>query len=243
MAGLINAQQQVATFPIWDGELELWQPKECTQYWPPCEYTARYTFHHPDRSPWTDEMVQELWDAMIQENVTEIEETRREWQEAKEFNDMVDEMEKEVVDYDAPSYFNVWDQSIGLSRLIRDANDQGKQFTPEMLFQQDNLNEMWNKNCQLEDENSAGGQVWGAGPRSVPDTHSRLELVSVGDKFGVAKCEYGSVYVPKSSINHMKNILGGKRPTVGNKFGAWISFAGAKYPWRIETTVGITEVY
>jgi hypothetical protein len=250
---VILSQQQVATFPVWDGELELWQPEEATYRESrdndgsgPTGPLVQYEIP-TETCPWTEDMVQELWDAMTQENVVLIEEARREWQEVKEFNDHIETMEQEVVDYEEPSYFNQWDQSIGLSTLIRDAKGEARQFTPEMLFQHDNLNDMWNKNCQLEDENTPGGQIWTKTrsmlPGHVPDIHTCLEFVSVGDAFGVAKCEYGSVFVPKSSIKHMKNLLGGNPPTVGNKFDAWISYAGAKYPWRIEPTAGVTEVY
>ena len=240
---VILAQQQVATFPVWDGELELWQPEEAmrTQYWPPCEYTARYTFHHPDTSPWTDEMVQELWTTMITENEGAITAAANELMEVEEFNDMVDEMEKDI---NGPSYFTEWDQSTGRVAFVCDAQGIAQKFTPEMLEQRVNLNEMWNANCQLEDENPLLSKIWGGAPIDyVPDSHCTLEFVSIGDKFGLAKCDYGSVYVPKSAINHIKNLLG-HGPIVGQMFGAWIAFeGGAKYPWKIEQSIGVTEVY
>ena len=135
---VILTQQQVATFPVWDGELELWQPEEATQFWPPTEDTARHTMP-VETCPWTEDMVQELWGAMTQENVAEIEEARREWEEVKEFNDRIDSMEKEVVDYDAPSYFNVWDQSTDRVAFVCDSRGIAREFTPELLVQRDNL--------------------------------------------------------------------------------------------------------
>jgi len=233
----ILAQQQVATFPIWDGELELWQPEEATQYWPPTEDTARFTIP-PETCPWTDEMVQELWTAMITENEGAITAAANELMEVEEFNDMVDEMERDI---NGPSYFNEWDQSTGRVAFICDARGIAREFTPEMLVQRDNLNDMWNANCQSEDENPLLSKIWGGAPIDyVPDSHCTLEFVSIGEKFGLAKCEYGSTFVPKSSIKHIMNLLG-HEPIVGQMFSAWIAFeGGAKYPWR---SIGVTEVY
>ena len=186
-------------------------------------------------------MVNGLWTMMIQEGSKEMDLLEQEIQGWEDLDELV---EGQLVDIHEPSYFNEWDQSIGFSTLIRDARGNGHKFTPEMLVQRDNLNDMWNANCQLEDENPLLSKIWGGAPIDyVPDSHCTLEFVSIGEKFGVAKCEYGSTYVPKSSINHIKNLLG-HEPTVGQMFGAWICFEGsAKYPWRIEATVGVTELY
>ena len=236
----ILAQQSAATFHIWDGELVLWQPEEATQYWPRTEYTARYAIP-PETCPWTDEMVQELWTEMLTENDARISPVMSELSELEEFHDLIDAFSMDITGY---SYFNEWNQSVSRVAFICDVRGIAQKFTPEMLIQRDNLNDMWNANCQLEDENPLLSKIWGGAPIDyVPDSHCTLAFVSIGEKFGVAKCEYGSTYVPKSSINHIKNLLG-REPTVGQMFGAWICFTGAaKYPWKIESTVGVTKLY
>jgi len=179
---------------------------------------------------------------MITENEGAITAAANELMEVEEFNDMVDEMERDI---NGPSYFTE-DDGLGFSRVVRDARGNAAMLTPEMLEQRVNLNEMWNENCQRIEENRPGGQIWGTvrGAESVPDTYCTLEFVSIGEKFGLAKCDYGSVYVPKSAINHIKNVLSGKIE-VGQMFDAWISQPGhqSRYTWRIEQSIGVTEVY
>ncbi len=236
----ILAQQQVATFPIWgeeriNTEIALWQPEEAmrTQYWPPCEYTARYTFHHPDTSPWTDEMVQELWCRMIQETDDKMTPLRIESQGWEDLDELV---KGEVIDINEPSYFNEWDQTKDLAILIRNDKGEGQKFTPEMLVQRDNLNWLYNSQNWSNDE--------------LPDQLRELEVVSMGDNFGLAKCDEGSVFIPKSSLKHIHNVIGkqqdqwydGNGLGKGTKFEAWITFTGGKYPWRVAFG-GITNVY
>ena len=175
----ILAQQSVATFHIWDGELVLWQPEEATQYWPRTEYTARYTMP-PETCPWTEGMVQELWTTMLTEKEGAITKAANELKEVEDFNDMVDEMD---VDINEPSYFNEWNQSVSRVAFICDARGIAQKFAPEVLIQRDNLNDMWNANCQLEDENRPGGQIYLAPIDYVPESHCSLEFVSIGDNF------------------------------------------------------------
>lgn len=237
----ILAQQQIVTFPLWDGDLELWQPEEVMNYkCPPFLVPPRFTIP-TETCPWTDHMIQDLWNAMLSENNNTMALLTEEIQGWDDLDELV---KGQVIDINEPSYFCEWNQSADRVAFVCDARGIAQKFTPEMLVQRDNLNDMWNANCQLEDENRPGGQIWGAEPiYYVPDSHCTLEFVSIGEKFGVAKCEYGSVFVPKSSIKHIKNLLG-HEPTVGQMFGAQISFSGnAKYPWRIEGTIGVTEIY
>jgi len=243
----ILAQQQVATFPVGDGELELWQPEGATYRvsrdndGPGPTGPLVYYEIPTETCPWTETMVQELWRSILTENSDKMSILA---EEIQGWNGLDERFAEDNIDINEPSYFNEWDQSIGLSTLIRDNRGNAQKFTPEMLVQRENLNDMWNKNCQLEDENR-GEQSWSAAPMDfVPNSHCTLEFVSIGEKFGIAKCDYGSTFVPKSSIKHIKNLLG-REPTIGQQFEAWISFAGtsAKYPWRIETSVGVTDIY
>jgi hypothetical protein len=242
----ILSQQQVATFPIWgqhriNEEVVLWQPEDATQYSPHTEYTSRYTFNHPDTSPWTDEMVQELWCRMIQEtdNKSKLlgEEIRR-WEELDEL------VKAEVVDINEPSYFNEWDQTKDLATLIRNDKGEAQKFTPEMLVQRENLNWLynirgWNESKQLGGSND-----------EIADQLRVLEVVSLGENFGLAKCEEGSVFLPKSTLKHIRNVSEKQQGeyyennslAVGSKFEAWITFTGGKYPWRV-TFQGVTNIY
>jgi len=263
-------QQSVATFPIWDGELVLWQPEEATQYWPRTEYTARYTMP-PETCPWTEEMVQELWTEMLTENDARISPVMSELSELEEFHDLIDAFSMDITGY---SYFTEWDQTIDFARVIRNVMENAQKFTPEMLEQRDNLNELFNFGrikTHLEsnpgyDDPSPGlhsseglpypergcptllmdGENFSIISCEIEPIECDLELLSVGDGHGIAKCEYGTVFVPKSSLKHLGNLkeMNSECPTgVGQKFRSWISFLNAKYPWRIELSVGITEIY
>ena len=235
----ILAQQQVATFPLWDGELELWQPEGATYRESrdndgpgPTGPLVRYDIP-PETCPWTEDMVQELWTAMTTENEGAITAAANELMEVEEFNDFVDSMEQDI---NEPSYFTEDDGSIeGISRLVRDARGNAEMFTPEMLEQHTNLNWMAQENWSNDE---------------IPDQLREMEVVSVGDNFGLAKCKEGSVFIPKSTLKHINNVFGGQQEEyyeggtfgVGSKFEAWITFTGGKYPWRV-TFQGVTNIY
>ena len=265
----ILAQQQAATFPIWDGELELWQPAEATSYWPPTEYTSRFTIPS-ETCPWTDDMVQELWTEMLQENDARISPVMSELSELEEFHDLIDSLSPDIT---GNSYFTEWDQSTGRVAFICDQRGIARKFTPEMLIQRDNLNELFNfgrikthltSNPGYDDPEPGYYDVealpyphWG--PTLLMDGKNfsivsceiepiecDLELLSVGDGHGIAKCEYGTVFVPKSSLKHLGNLREMNYEGsvgVGQQFKSWISFVNDKYPWRIEPTTGVTQVY
>ena len=233
----ILAQQQVATFPLWDGELELWQPEGATSRESrdndgpgPTGPIVRYDIP-PETCPWTEEMVQELWTAMITENEGAITAAANELMEVEEFNDMVDSLEQEI---NEPSYFTE-DDGTGFSRVMRDARGNAKMFTPEMLEQHTNLNWMAQENWSNDE---------------IPDHLRLMEVVSLGENFGLAKCEEGSVFIPKSTLKHIHNVFEGQQGeyydgstfAVGSKFEAWITFTGGKYPWRV-TFQGVTNIY
>ena len=72
------SQQKETTFPIWDGELVLWQPEEATYRESrdndgpgPTGPLVRF-YIPPETCPWTEEMVQELWTGILQENDARI---------------------------------------------------------------------------------------------------------------------------------------------------------------------------
>ena len=139
----ILSQQQVATFPISDGELELWQPEGAT-YRESRDNdgpgpTGELVFLEipPETCPWTNNMVGELWNAILSENNHKMDLLAEEIQGWNELEDLI---EGELIDIYEPSYFNEWDQSTGFSTLIRNFKGEAQKFTPEMLVQRDNLN-------------------------------------------------------------------------------------------------------
>jgi len=225
----ILAQQQVATFLVPDGEICLWQPEGATRYWPPTDYTARFTVP-PETCPWTEEMVQELWAGMLQEGSDEKDLLASEVQDWFDLDELVKE---QTVDICAPSYFNEWDQTIGRVAFICDVQGKAQKFTPEMLVQRDNLNEMFNFQygrvllVGLVDHTP----VWINETDLISDKTELLELTAVGDNHGVAKSEYGAVYIPRGALNYLFNNGGAQ---VGTIFDGEISFTpGNKFPWRL----------
>jgi hypothetical protein len=130
-------------------------------------------------------------------------------------------------DISEPSYFKQWDQSLNGSTWILDGNPQNLDpvlLTPEMLQQTDKLNILWDEQCGV----------------LVQDQLCTLELVATGANYGVAKCQYGGVFVTKGTLAFLQRTFGAGQ--VGDKFRCWISFDGTrKHPWR--TVVNGIESY
>ena len=130
-------------------------------------------------------------------------------------------------DISEPSYFKQWDQSLNGSTWILDGNPQNLDpvlLTPEMLQQTDKLNILWDEECGV----------------LVQDQLCTLELVATGANYGVAKCQYGGVFVTKGTLAFLQRTFGAGQ--VGDKFRCWISFDGTrKHPWR--TVVNGIESY
>jgi hypothetical protein len=140
-------------------------------------------------------------------------------------------------DLHEPSYFVEWNQGEGGETWVggdwiswRDGKIP--QYTPEMLEQRDALNWMYNF-------------VWNTtmipgDTDTVPDQIELLELVAVGENYGVAKCVFGAVYVPKSAINYLNNNGGAE---IGTIFDGEISFSPQnKFKWRLVKD-GVTFTY
>jgi len=278
----ILSQQQVATFPIWGTEriheeIVLWQPEEATQYWPPCDYTARFSIL--ETCPWTDEMVQELWCRMLQETENKMALIKNETQGWSDLDELV---KGEVIDTDEPTKWKqTSDLRFGLSP--QDNKKKEKLITPEMVLQRDNLNWLYASSLGVRgvgDKDLEGNDIkphhvmditnvtwepneheergWtnvyvGDGDATIPDQLRELEIVSSRtDNYAIAKCDEGSVYIPKSAINHMHNVIkkrqdewyDGNGLGKGTRLEAWITFTGDQYaqPWRI-TYQGVANVY
>ena len=114
-------------------------------------------------------------------------------------------------DLHGKSYFKEMVQG-GESVWMKDAGDQVQQFTPEMLEQRANLNELFDTD----------------GGYDYLDKELEMEIVGIGENHGVAKSEYGGVFVAKGVLKY----LGPERGYIGYKFKCWCIFTNAKYPWR-----------
>lgn len=216
----ILAQQQEATFSVWDDELVLWQPVEETLY------------PQSDRSvggetvPWTEEMVQELWGGILQGESEESGDLRDEILGWEALDKKIDQ---ERIDIDSPSYFTEWDQSIGRACVILDGGGKGQQFTPEMLEQRENLN--WAFNFLWNKPGAHCDAKWLGYKFTIPDTNELLTLIAVGDNHGVAKSVYGAVFVPRGALQYLQHNGGAM---VGTIFDGEITFnPGNKFPWRL----------
>ena len=145
-------------------------------------------------------------------------------------------------DISEPSYFKQWDQSLNGSTWILDGNPQNLDpvlLTPEMLQQTDKLNILldagvdWCVASGIPRDSSTG-------VIAINDQLCTLELVATGANYGVAKCQYGGVFVTKGTLAFLQRTFGAGQ--VGDKFRCWISFDGTrKHPWR--TVVNGIESY
>jgi len=120
--------------------------------------------------------------------------------------------------------------------IIRDKGGKPVKFTPEMLVQRNTLN--WLFNFQWNQPQSLF-----ATPRKadkVPDTIELLTLTKVGENHGVAKSQFGGVFVPMGALKHLQRNGG---TTVGTIFDGEITFTPHnKFPWRL-TRNGVKFTY
>ncbi len=108
-------------------------------------------------------------------------------------------------DLHEPSYFVEWNQGEQHDAWVGGdwsswKNGKIPQYTPEMLAQRDALNWMfnfhWNTTFYPGDTMSS----------VIPDVEIEMEIVAAGDSHAVAKCKYGSVFIPKGALKHIINI-------------------------------------
>ena len=93
------------------------------------------------------------------------------------------------------------------------------EYTPEMLDQTDQLN--WYFNFVWNPEQGIGCEEG----MFVPDLNVELQLVSVGDNHGIAKCQFGGVFVPKGVLKYL-----GSMAQVGTKFNASVTIREPEIP-------------
>ena len=109
-------------------------------------------------------------------------------------------------DLHEPSYFLEWNQGEGGETWVGgdwSSWKDGKipQYTPEMLEQREALN--WMFNFHWNTPFYPGDTMTNVIPEQV---EIEMEIVAAGDSHAVAKCKYGSVFVPKGALKHIINL-------------------------------------
>ena len=113
---------------------------------------------------------------------------------------------------------------VDCANIIKDNTGKPKKFTPEMLFQVQELNREFNMNWN---EPQSSDSWWE--DMEIPDITETVMLIRSGDKHGVGKCRLGGVYIPNGVVRHLSNMECGK----GGTFTANLVFTGGKFPWKI----------
>lgn len=108
-------------------------------------------------------------------------------------------------DLHEPSYFVEWNQGEQHEAWVGGdwsswKNGKIPQYTPEMLAQRDALNWMFNFNWNTT---FYPGDTMTC---VIPEVEIEMEIVAAGDSHAVAKCKYGSVFVPKGALKHIINL-------------------------------------
>ena len=154
-------------------------------------------------------------------------------------------------DLHQPSLFTEWNQSEGTSTWVGAAemekNMKIGEYTPEMLQQREELN--WAFNFKWNTLKPTMDSV-------VPEVEIEMEIVAAGDSHAVAKCRYGSVFIPKGALKHILNLNYGqfsikpleihKHRSEGGLVGEFvfgrIQFTpGKRHWWRVVHVDCVTE--
>lgn len=165
-----------------------------------------------------------------------------EWEEHGTEYEKWSQQDANMDDLHEPSYFLEWNQCEGAATWVGGGElhkNRAKvpQFTPEMLIQRDTLNWFYNFEWNTCSRFTIARYVQNS---IVPDQTELLELVAVGDNHGVAKCRFGSVYVPKSALTYLRYNGGCE---IGTIFDGEMTFTpDKKFLWRLNHN-GITFTY
>jgi len=150
----------------------------------------------------------------------------------------------DMEDLHEPSLFTEWNQATGESQFVGaeqlKKNMKIPEFTPEMLQQRDTLNWCFNFLWNNPHFTSITGDYDPEINWQVTDTTELLTLTAVGANHGVAKCQFGAVFVPRGAIQYLQHNGGA---TVGTIFDGEITFTPQnKFPWRL-TRDGVKFTY
>jgi hypothetical protein len=142
-----------------------------------------------------------------------------------------------------PSFYLEWDLASGQSTWVGADEDKGVlKYIPDMLEQRDILNWMFNFHWNLPYEPWSRCRQVTAEKMIVPQiSEIMLELVGVGENYGVAKSSYGAVFIPKSALNYLNENKCSSE--IGKMFMGKITFTpDQKFPWRLMKN-GVTFTY
>ena len=183
-----------------------------------------------DEGPYKEKILQaieELEDPKESIQDPEIETAMEQWRQGQENGPSMDDLHQ-------PSLFTEWNQAESHSTWVG-AGEMGKnmkiqEYTPEMLQQRDNLNWcfnfLWNNPRLPGVKHTRFEEIL-----TVPDQTELLELTAVGENHGVAKSQFGAVFVPRGAIQYLLRNGGAD---VGTIFDGEMTFApGNKFPWRL----------
>jgi len=178
--------------------------------------------------------------AAVLANISEMEE----WEEHGTAYDQWCQGEVNMDDLHEPSLFTEWNQAAGCSTYVgageMKKNMKIPEFTPEMLQQRDTLNWCFNFLWNNPHFTSITADYDPEINLQVTDTIELLTLTAVGDNHGVAKCQFGAVFIPRGALKHLQHNGGA---AVGTIFDGEITFTpGNKFPWRL-TRDGVKFTY
>ena len=192
-----------------------------------------------DEGPYRDKIlkaIEELEDPKESIQDPEIAAALDQWRAGQENEPSMDDLHQ-------PSLYTEWNQAEGCTTWVghdeMDKNMKIPEYTPEMLCQRENLNFFYNFKWNQERfpgcPNTRYEEIM-----EVPDQTELLELVAVGDNYGVAKCVFGAVFIPKGAITHLQYNGGAE---IGTIFDGEIAFNPQnKFPWRLKKD-GVTFTY
>ena len=150
-----------------------------------------------DEGPYKEKVlqaIQELEDPKESIQDQEIEKALEQWRQGQENGPSMDDLHQ-------PSLFTEYNQAEGTSTWVgageMEKNMKIQEYTPEMLCQRDALN--WMFNFHWNTLNPTMNSV-------VPEVEIEMEIVAAGDSHAVAKCKYGSVFIPKGALKHIINL-------------------------------------
>ena len=203
-----------------------------------------------DSGPYRDKVlkaIEELEDPKESIQDPEIAQALDQWRKGEEKPVDMDDLHE-------PSLFTEWNQGEECSTWVG-AGEIGKnmkipEYTPEMLAQREELN--WAFNFLWNTTFYPGDTV----TTVVPEVEIEMEIVAAGDSHAVAKCKYGSAFIPKGALKHIINLNYGRRDNhyleihkhrsegglVGEFIWGRVQFTpGKRHWWRVVQVDCVTE--
>ena len=73
-----------------------------------------------------------------------------------------------------------------------------------------------------------------------------MKLIRMGANYGIGVCSRGTVFIPRSALNHIENICRNRsslESPIGEKFVCNLIAGKGKHPWRLEKVVEIETTW